>query len=224
MASCSLHRTVLTTAPGRAVKVDGKTVQSLLDSGSSVRLVKSTVVRPRQEQKMALPITFFHSDARCIHVHTSAEPRTWSVEVSIVQDLPVLMLLGRDWPGFDQLLTITLQVVATNRERRWRRRQGPPTRQAILLSPDIEREGKSQPAGLPNVLFDVFQQATVGGSFGREQRENERLLPLLGSSLADRRRGMVSSPASPPSLHHQNWPAVLCYPQAGGGKNATGGA
>ncbi len=33
---------------------------------------------------------------------------------------------------------------------------------------------------------------------------------------------MVSSPASPPLLHHQKWPAELCRPQMGGGQTATG--
>lgn len=43
-----------------------------------------------------------------------------------------------------------------------------------MLATDSEREGESHASQL-NVYSDLFQQVTAGGSFGREQREDERL-------------------------------------------------
>ncbi len=44
----------------------------------------------------------------------------------------------------------------------------------VLLASDSGRDGES-PSLNTNLFFDVFQQVTGGGSFGREQREDDRL-------------------------------------------------
>ncbi len=178
MAGCFLHKERPSPGPSRMVKLDGIPVKALLDSGSSVTLVQPTLVRPRTEQKSELPLTCVHGDTRYVPARTvwiSAEPGTWDVEVGIVRDLPVPMLLGRDWPGFEKLLLTPRKPDASARDRPWRKRQGLPSPRPACLAMDTEREGECQPCNIPSVFLDVFQQVTAGGSFGREQREDDRL-------------------------------------------------
>ncbi|KAL0199597.1 hypothetical protein M9458_002784, partial [Cirrhinus mrigala] len=45
----------------------------------------------------------------------SAAPGAWWVEVGLMKDLPVPVLLGRDWPGFDCLLATGTQPASPRR-------------------------------------------------------------------------------------------------------------
>ncbi len=178
MAGCILHRVVPATAPGRSVKVDGKTISAVLDSGISVTLAQPSVVKPWPDQKTALPITCVHGDTRYVPartVHISTEHGSWPIEVGIVADLPDPLLLGRDWPGFDRLLSAVVQPAEKTRGPRRRTARGPPARRTALLATDSEREGESTNKNSANVYADVFQQVTTGGSFSHEQREDEHL-------------------------------------------------
>lgn len=83
------------------------------------------------------------------------------------------LLLGRDWPGFEKLLTATIQPAGHEIRRRRRRPPGTRDRQRVLSATESERERECQPAS--NFFMDLFQQVTEGGSLGREQREDERL-------------------------------------------------
>lgn len=47
-------------------------------------------------------------------------------------------------------------------------------RRPVMLATDSEPEGESH-ASQSNVYSDLFQQVTAGGSFSREQREDEHL-------------------------------------------------
>ncbi len=130
MAGCFLHKERPSPGPSRMVKLDGIPVKALLDSGSSVTLVQPTLVRPRPEQKSELRLTCVHGDTRYVPARTvriSAEPGTWDVEVGIVQDIPVPMLLGRDWPGFEKLLLTPRKPAASARDQPWRKRRGLPS-------------------------------------------------------------------------------------------------
>ncbi len=107
-------------------------------------------------------------------VTISAAPGSWSVEVGIVKDLPVRVLLGRDWPGFDRLLAATTQPVSpTGNRRRQKLNRGPRWR-PILLASDSARDGES-PSQTTNLFYDVFQQVTGGGAFAKEQLGDDRL-------------------------------------------------
>ncbi len=90
-------------------------------------------------------------------------------------DLPVPLLLGRDWPGFDHPLSAVVQPAEKTRGHRRRTARGPPARRTVLLATDSEKEGESTKKNLANVYADVFQQVTMGGSFSREQRDDEHL-------------------------------------------------
>ncbi|KAL0194996.1 hypothetical protein M9458_008568, partial [Cirrhinus mrigala] len=81
-----------------------------------------------------------------------------------------LVLLGRDWPGLDSLLT---SQPASKRGNRHHRK---PTRRRIpaLATADSGRDGESPPQN-PNLFFDVFQQISGSSSFAKEQHADDRL-------------------------------------------------
>ncbi|XP_067293545.1 uncharacterized protein [Pseudorasbora parva] len=178
LAGCVVHQEPPRGAPRSEVKLNGRPVLALLDSGSSVSLVQAAILPPQRNSKTQLPITCVHGDTRYVparRVTISAGPGTWPLEVGIVKDLPVAVLLGRDWPGFEELLQTSAQPASQAgsrpRERRGRRRR---TTQAALLASDSGRDGES-PSQTPNVFFDVFQQVQGGGSFAKAQLEDDRL-------------------------------------------------
>ncbi len=84
------------------------------------------------------------------------------------------MLLGRDWPGFDALLSHATQPASPRGGRHGRRPTKRPSRRPVLLASDIGRDGES-PSFSTNLFYDVYQQVSGGGSFGRAQQEDERL-------------------------------------------------
>ncbi len=113
-----------------------------------------------------------HVPARRVTI--SAAPGAWPVEVGVMKDLPVPILLGRDWPGFDRLLAAAVQPVSTRGSRlRKRPARGARQRPALLAS-DSRRDGES-PQHNSNLFLDLYQQVTGGGSFAKEQRKDDRL-------------------------------------------------
>ncbi len=154
--------------PAVSVKVDDKTISAVLDSDSSVTLAQPSMVKLWPDQKTALPIMCLHGDTRYVPARTvyiSTEHGSWPIEVSTVADLPVPLLLGRDWPGFDHLLSAVVQPAGKTRGPRRRTARGSPARRTALLATDSEREGESTNKNLTNVYADVFQQVTMGGLF-----------------------------------------------------------
>ncbi|KAL1270491.1 hypothetical protein QQF64_029507 [Cirrhinus molitorella] len=132
---------------------------------------------PRAELKALLPITCVHGDtrqvpARCVTV--SAGPGSWPIEVGIVRDLPVPVLLGRDWPGFDRLLAGATQPARLAGNRRRQKPSRGARRRPVLLASDSPRDGES-PSQNTKLFYDVFQQVTGGGSFSKEQLGDDRL-------------------------------------------------
>nr|XP_040038942.1 uncharacterized protein LOC120822984 [Gasterosteus aculeatus aculeatus] len=96
------------------------------------------------------------------------------MDVGLVKDLPVPVLIGRDWPGLDRLLAANVPF-ASPRRAHLQRRPGKRTRhRPVLLASDSGRDGESPPPH-SNLYHDLFQQVTGGGSFAREQREDDRL-------------------------------------------------
>ncbi len=100
LAGCIVHRDLPVGAPEMDVKINGKPFRAILDSGIVVSLVQSNILAPRMDCKRFLPITCVHGDTRQVptrRVTISTTPGTWPVEVGVVKDLPVPMLIGRDW-------------------------------------------------------------------------------------------------------------------------------
>ncbi|KAI2645879.1 Retrovirus-related Pol polyprotein from transposon 17.6 [Labeo rohita] len=177
LAGCIVHQRVPSGAPEADVTVEGKRYRALLDSCSAVTLIQSRLCRPGNNQKTYLPITCVHGDTRQIparKVTISTPQGTWPVEAGLVKDLPVAVLLGRDWPGFDQLLTAATQPVSHKGNRQKKRRPRGPRRRPVLLASDSGRDGES-PSQNTNLFYNVYQQAAGGGTFAKEQREDDRL-------------------------------------------------
>uniref|UniRef100_A0A9J8C6J3 C-type lectin domain-containing protein n=1 Tax=Cyprinus carpio carpio TaxID=630221 RepID=A0A9J8C6J3_CYPCA len=146
LAGCAVHRETPEEAPQAEVRVNGRPFLALLDSGSAVSLVKPTVLPPRAETKTRLPITCVHGDTREVpawRVTITAPPGAWPVEVGIVSDLPVPVLLGRDWLGFNCLLAIASQPVSPAGSRQKRRAARKPRRRPMLLASDSPRDANT---------------------------------------------------------------------------------
>ncbi|KAL1255564.1 hypothetical protein QQF64_013625 [Cirrhinus molitorella] len=159
LAGCIVHQDPPREAPRTEVKINGRAALALLDSGSSVSLVQAAILPPQKNSKSRLPITCVHGDTRHVparRVTITAGPGSWPVDVGIVKELPVPVLLGRDWLGFEQLLRATNQP-ASRAGSRHERRAGRKTRRPALLASDSGRDGES-PTQSTNVFFDVFQQ------------------------------------------------------------------
>ncbi len=122
LAGCIVHHDL----PTRSVHKDQwpPVPSSIGLSGSVISLVQSDVLAPHGETKASLPITCVHGDMRHVparRVTISAALGTWPVELVVVKDLPVPVLLGMDWPGFDCLLATTEQPVSPRGSRRRKR-------------------------------------------------------------------------------------------------------
>ncbi len=170
LAGCLVHQELPPEGLQAEVKVNGRPYRALLDSGSAVSLVQPAVLPPNVGTRSRLPITCVHGDTREVParwVNISASPGTWPIEVGIVEDLPVPVLLGRDWPGFDQLYAAVRQPASPAGNRRKRRASRRPHRRPALLATDSARDGES-PSQSSNLFFDVFQQVKGGGSFAKE--------------------------------------------------------
>ncbi|MGL5224658.1 MAG: hypothetical protein ACRC8Q_04900 [Aeromonas sp.] len=85
-------------------------------------------------------------------------------------NLMVPMLLGRDWAEFDQLLTSRGPPSGGARGQNRRRPANQHSHRPPLMATESELEGE---CNSPNLFSDLFQQVMAGGSFGREQREDE---------------------------------------------------
>ncbi|KAL1269020.1 hypothetical protein QQF64_031309 [Cirrhinus molitorella] len=155
----------------------GSRLKPFLDSGSAASQIRPKVLSSRGETKTYLPITCVHGDTRQVparRVAISTSPGAWTLEVGLVKDLPVPVLLGRDWPRFDHLLAAIAQPASARGGRpRWMP-GGLTSERPALVASDSGRDGESPPSH-SNLFFDVFQQVTGGGSFGQAQREHDWL-------------------------------------------------
>ncbi|MGL4480367.1 MAG: hypothetical protein ACRCVK_19360 [Aeromonas veronii] len=143
MAGCTVHRAPSKATPRAEVKLNGCLFQALLDSGSAVSLVQPLVLPARTESKTLLPITCVHGDTHYVptrRVNISASPGAWPVEVGIVKELPVPVLLGHDWPGFEPLLSAITQPVSQAGNRRRPKRPSQPC--PALLTSDSARDAR----------------------------------------------------------------------------------
>ncbi|KAL1263646.1 hypothetical protein QQF64_006385 [Cirrhinus molitorella] len=147
LAGCAVHKEPPRDALRTEVKINGRPFQALLDTGSAVSLVHPTVLPPRADSKGRLPITCVHRDTYQVparRVTIVAEPGAWPVEVGIVKKLPVPVLLGRDWPGFDHLLVLASQPASPARGRRRRPRGKRSRRRPALLASDNPPRGAAR--------------------------------------------------------------------------------
>uniref|UniRef100_A0A9J8DEU1 SCAN box domain-containing protein n=1 Tax=Cyprinus carpio carpio TaxID=630221 RepID=A0A9J8DEU1_CYPCA len=224
LAGCSVHNPP-PEAPRAEVHINGRPFIALLDSGSGVSLIQPTVLPPRTGSRARLAITCVHGDTRHVparRVTITATPGSWPVEVGILKDLPVPVLLGRDWPGFDQLLTSSTQPASLAGDRRRRRSARRPRRRPALLTSDSPRGGES-PSQNSNLFFDVFQQIAGGGTLANEQRGDERLKHCWSQVRVAEGEDLQPAPHPTPHFVIQNGLLLLCRAAKGEGKDVAGG-
>ncbi len=194
LAGCIVHCDPPPEAPRIKVEVNGRPYQAILDSGSAVSLVQSTVVHPRLGTKACLSITCVHRDTRQVparRVTITAASGSWPVELGIIKDLSVPVLIGRDLPGFDRLLTVAMQPFSPAGNRRKRRSPRRPRQRPILLASDSTRDGESL-SQTTNMFFDVYQQAKGGGGIRQGTTWGRSVETLLDPGEDDRGRGSAS--------------------------------
>ncbi|KAI2645182.1 Retrovirus-related Pol polyprotein [Labeo rohita] len=163
------------------VKIKGRLCRALLDSGNAVSLVRPDTLGPRPVSKATIPITCVHGDTRQVHTnlltfHKGRE--TWTLEVGVLKDLPVPLLLGHDWPGFEAALANATQPAQPRRHQRRAPSRGSESQSSMLTS-DSGRDDES-PSRDSNLFYDVFQQIKGGGDFGKAQKEDDRLKHCWG--------------------------------------------
>ncbi|XP_058630187.1 uncharacterized protein LOC131539568 [Onychostoma macrolepis] len=144
-AGCIVHRELPKGAPTATVRIGSRHYMAVLDSGSAVSLVQPGILP--HETKATVPVTCVHGDTREIPVRRvtiSATPGSWPVDVGLVKDLPVAVLLGRDWPGFETLLRATTQPAHPTGGRRGRRASRRPRGRPVLLASDSGRDEASE--------------------------------------------------------------------------------
>ncbi len=217
LAGCILHQEPPPAAPKVDVEVNGRPYRALLDSGSAVSLVQSTVVSPRPGSRAVLPITCVHGDTRQVptrRVTISAAPGSWPIEVGLMKDLPVPVLLGRDWPGFDRLLALATQPASPAGSRRTRRFSRRPRQRPVLLASDSPRDGES-PSQSANLFFDVFQQVKGGGTFAKEQLGDDRLKHCWTQVRVTEGKDVQPSPHPVPHFIVQNGLLYCVAPRRG---------
>ncbi len=222
LAGCIVHCDPPPEAPRVEVEVNGWLYPAILYSGSAVSLVQSTVVHPRRGTKACLSITCVHGDTRQVparRVTITAASGSWPVEVGIIKDLPVPVLIGRDWPGFDRLLTAAMQPVSPAGNRRKRRSHRRPRRRPILLASDSTRDGESL-SQTTNLFFDVYQQAKGGGAFAKEQHGDDRLKHCWAQVRTIEGEEVHPPPHPVPHFVVQNG-LLYCVAEGGGEKTAS---
>ncbi len=175
--------------------------------------------------KAILSITCVHGDTRQVparRVNISAPHGAWPVEVGIVKDLPVPVLLGRDWPGFDHLLAAATQPASPAGNRRQRKPRRKPHRCPVLLASDSTRNGES-PAQTSNLYYDVFQQVSGGGAFAKEQHGDDRLKHCWTQVRVIKGKEVRPVPHPIPHFIVQNGLLYCVTQRRGGGGDSVGG-
>lgn len=89
MVGCIVHQTVPDGAPEQEVRINGRQVRPLLDTGSSVSLVRPQLLGTTKLGRSLLPITCVHGDTRYVPAQTVSvsapqEPGRWKMAFSLI--------------------------------------------------------------------------------------------------------------------------------------------
>ncbi|XP_066518865.1 uncharacterized protein [Hoplias malabaricus] len=176
LAGCGVHGNFQKDGSHRLLHVDGRPVRAFMDSGSTVTLLRPAEFPWLQASLETLPVTCVHGEVRqfpTARVLLGEQGRQWPLTVGLVPDLPVPLLVGRDFPGFAQG-----HNQFPSRQRRHHRKCRSRARSALLARPQgdsAEASGEGECQGTINPLSSLCQQIQAEGGFAREQREDDRL-------------------------------------------------
>ncbi|KAI2642954.1 Retrovirus-related Pol polyprotein [Labeo rohita] len=153
LAGCILHRCIPPAAPEADVTLNGKPVRALLDSGSAVTLMQARLCPPRPDQKTFLPITCVHGDTRQI----PARRVTISTPHGTCGGRPIKGP-ARTGRGLTACSPLPRNL---------------PAQEGAVSTGSGHKNLTAMPRYWPRTAGEM--QVARGGSFAKEQREDDRL-------------------------------------------------
>lgn len=177
-------------------------MKATLETRSSISLIQPNLLKTEKPGRAVLPITCVHGDTRYVPAHTvtiSAVPGSWTMQVGVLKDLPVPLLLVQDWSGLDRLLWPQPSSEQPTTRRPPRKVCSHP----VYLATESDREGESQNENL-TVYSDLFQQVRQGGSFAKEQLEDDQLKHCWGQVRVVEDKEHLPGPHPSPHFVVQN--------------------
>lgn len=121
--TCWAHQA--TAAPKVPVRVGQQDTEALLDSGSVVTLIRPCFTEAPHGPP--IPVTCIHGDIKSYptaDVKVTTPQGQFQVRAGVVPDLPMSVLIGRDWPVFERYWPGPGRMVKGNRQPH--QRKGPP--------------------------------------------------------------------------------------------------
>ncbi|KAF7710015.1 hypothetical protein HF521_008887 [Silurus meridionalis] len=115
LAGCTMHAATQPRSPTLSVKLDGKITEALLDSRGTKRMG-------------TIPVACVHGDVHevpTVRVRVANGDGEWPLLIGLV---PVPLLLGRDWPGFQRQQAIARRTTIRGGDRSLLHRSGKPIR------------------------------------------------------------------------------------------------
>ncbi|XP_064172116.1 uncharacterized protein LOC135243909 [Anguilla rostrata] len=191
-ATCPLHWPVI---------VGGQPWKVLLDSGSTVTLVQPRVLPSSQAASSdRISLTCVHGDVHQITaegLEVQSDRGCWAVTAGVVPELPVPLLLSRNYPGFDALYQAARTIHGGGRKTQSR---GTGRQRSRQTKPQIRPSGEPYDAWLGEratagkvaeadgegeqlpfiTRSDLFPQAQLKGQFGTAQVQDDRLRHCWG--------------------------------------------
>ncbi|XP_075768765.1 uncharacterized protein LOC112545836 isoform X1 [Pelodiscus sinensis] len=147
--------------------MEGRPVKALVDSGSSVTLIRADLVSQSQPEGEPIWMRCVHGDVRAyptaqVHLTCGGQDLLW--KVGKAKDLPYPLLIGRDWPGFGALLqsrtplTPQGRAVESRSQGKDRELHGGAICLEVGMEPDFLTEQRMDPS-----LQNAWDQATATG-------------------------------------------------------------
>ncbi|KAK3514297.1 hypothetical protein QTP70_012914 [Hemibagrus guttatus] len=97
LASCVLHVAAAPEEPQVTVELNGRSMPSLLDSGSTVTLIQPTALPRPTKLVGTIPVSCVHANVQSVpsvQVRIRGPAGEWPIIARVVPNLPVLVLLG----------------------------------------------------------------------------------------------------------------------------------
>ncbi|XP_035287492.1 uncharacterized protein LOC118234816 [Anguilla anguilla] len=158
------------------VTIGGQPWEALLDSGSAVTLIQPRVLSSSHATSSGkLSLTCVHGDVHqvpAVGLDVQSDRGCWAVTAGLVPELPVPLLLGRNYPGFDALYQAARTVQRGGRRAR-RKGTGSGSRRA---------KPRVRPSGQPYAAW-LGERVGVGEAAEEADGEGEPLLPVTLSNL-----------------------------------------
>ncbi|KAK3548312.1 hypothetical protein QTP70_009582 [Hemibagrus guttatus] len=122
LARCVLHAAAAPELPRVMVELNGHSVPTLLDSGSTITLVRPSVLPKTARLGGTIPVSCIHGNVQTVpsaQVRILGPAGEWPIVASVFQNLPAPVLLRCDWLGFSATMKAPIQVRRPPKPRAW---------------------------------------------------------------------------------------------------------